>query len=104
MLPQLILFPFIGAVIMLIGFLVYKYKAFKFIAGHEIWEWRGVDKNQFLKIFRKGTMGIGIGVLFIPDLLLLYGYEKYSGFSIIFIMLAGAIYVTLTAIRLPVKP
>ncbi len=93
----------IGIFIILLGYLIYKTKAYQFISGYEFYQWKEVDMDRFLKIFFRGSVFIGLGILITPWLLFLSGYEKYAYLSIPAFVFSGIIYITLAGIRLPGK-
>ncbi len=48
---EILICVIVGIVLILLGLLIHKGKAYQLIAGYEILKWRGVDMNKLGKIF-----------------------------------------------------
>ena len=95
----IILFALIGFVLILVGLLINKTKAYRLISSYEIAKWKGVDMDTYVRIFFKDMLFMGVCIMLIPNTLVYFSYDVYAGRSLPVIFAIGFLYMGLVGLR-----
>ena len=83
---DILLFFIIGVVLILLGLLIYKGKAYQLISGYEFLKWNGADMRRYAKIFFQGSVFMGVSIIIIPTIIFFLWNKLYAGRSIAIII------------------